>query len=199
MHNKGHIKEFLYRNKSKLPNMLWLELSSNNTQLIRLSNLSTVDQFKEDLMDMKLKEAAAHLLSLTIRERDSKRLPISRLQSIMGKWFSTLKESNMNENSPYYAIEQIMNFLNLLPFPFSSSILRHLIFIPAEDLFHDYKLIMWELAKNNLLFKLHLEELGLILGIHEWTQDLYNEVTYPSEKSLVTTMDNYPQLSMRNS
>ena len=59
---------------------------------------------------MHLNEAAAHLLSLAIQERDCIRLPIARLQTIMKKWFDKLKESDMNRVSAHYAIEQIIIF-----------------------------------------------------------------------------------------
>lgn len=198
MQDKGNIKEFLQRNKSKLPDMLWLEVSNNNTRFIRLSGLSNTEMFEKDLMHMKLREAVAHLLSLAIQERDSTRLPIARLRTIMRTWFTKLKQSDRNDNSSHYAIEQIMNFISFLPFPFSSSIVQQLIFEPAENLFPNYKSTIWRLAKNNLILKLHLEELGLTLGIHEWTQDLYNEATYLSEDipdETITTIDNYSQQS----
>ncbi|CAF4224734.1 unnamed protein product, partial [Rotaria sp. Silwood2] len=187
MQDKGHIKEFLHRNKSKLPNLLCLEVSHNNIQFIRLSDTSNTENFEKDLMQMHLKEAAAHLLSLAIQERDCTRLPIARLQTIMKQWFDELKQSDINHRSSHYAIEQILNFLSFLPFPFSSSLVQKLILEPAEHLFRNFKSIIWKLANNNLIRKLHLEELGLTLGIDEWTQDLYNEATYLSENVLNTT------------
>ncbi|UJR11943.1 hypothetical protein I4U23_016121 [Adineta vaga] len=199
MQEKGHIKEFLHRNKSKLTNILWLEVSNNNTQFIRLSH-SSIEDFEKDLMHMKLREAAAHLLSLSIQERDSTRLPLARLQTIMKAWFIKLKQLDVNNNSSGYAIEQIVNFLHILPFPFSSSILQKLILEPAEPLFPNYKIAMWKLAQNNLSIKLHFEQLGLTFGIEEWTRDLYNEVTNLSENiydrisnETITVMDKYPQ------
>ncbi|CAF1517495.1 unnamed protein product [Rotaria sordida] len=204
MQEKGYIKEYLHRNKTKLSNMLWLEVSNNNnTKFIRLSNDSDIKKFEKDLMNMHLNKAAAHLLSLAIQEGDCSRLPIARLQTIMKIWFTELKKSNMNHSLPYYAIEQILNFLSFLPFPFSSSLVQQLILEPAEQLFPDCKLTIWKLAKNNLLLKLHLEELGLTLGIHEWTQDLYNEVTYLSQNTsdqtsneTIITEDNHQQQSI---
>ena len=69
--------------------------------------------------------------------------------------------------------------------------MQQLILEPAEHLFPNCKSAIWKLAKNNLLLKLHLEELGLVLGIYEWTQDLSNEVTNLSDSTLdemVTTI-----------
>ncbi|CAM4834054.1 unnamed protein product [Rotaria magnacalcarata] len=174
MQEKGSIKEFLHRNKAKLSNMIWLEVSNNNTKFIRLSNNSNIKNFENDLMNSHLQKAAAHLLSLAMQERDSARLPIARLQTIMKTWFTQLKKLNMTHDP----IEQILNFLSFLPFPFSSSIIKRLILEPAEQIFPDFKSTIWKLAKHNLPLKLHLEELGLTIGIDEWTQCLYSEVTY---------------------
>ncbi|CAF2937690.1 unnamed protein product, partial [Rotaria sp. Silwood2] len=194
MREKGYIKEFLQRNKTKLPNILWLEVSSRHTQFIRLSSISNMEKFEKDLMNMHLKEAVAHLLSLAIKERGCTRLPIVRLRTIMTISFTKLKQSN----SSHDAIGQIVNFLSLITFPFSSALVQTLILDPAEVLFPNCEVTIWQYAKHNLLLKLHLEELGLMLGIHEWTQDLNNEVTYLSNyptygvlNEAMTTVNNY--------
>ena len=57
MQEKGHIKEFLQRNKSKLPNMLWLEVSNNNKQFIRLSRDSSIEIFGKEINGYALKRS----------------------------------------------------------------------------------------------------------------------------------------------
>ncbi|CAF3365211.1 unnamed protein product [Rotaria sp. Silwood2] len=204
MQEKGHIKEFLHRNKSKLSNMLWLEITKHNKQLVLLSKTSDIQKFEKDLLRIHLKEAAAHLLSMAIRERDCTRLPIARLRTIMKQWFEVLKQSNKASISSHDPIEHILNFLCFLPFPFSSSLVQQLILEPADHLFPNFRSILWKLARKDLVRKLHLEELGLTLGIDEWTQDLYNEETYLSEGTIdassdetVTIMESYEDQNPR--
>lgn len=203
MQEKGHIKEFLHRNKSKLPNMLWLELSNDNTELICLSKNPNVRTFETELMKMHLEKAAAHLLSLAVQEKDCPRLPIARLQTVMKQWFQQLKTLNKNQSSQNESIGQILKLLSFLPFPFSSCLVQQLILEPAEHVFPNCKSMIWKLAKNSLRIKLHLEDLGLTLGIDEWTQDLYKKAMYPSDNlwddsesnEITTTINTYGEQS----
>ncbi|CAF1159124.1 unnamed protein product, partial [Didymodactylos carnosus] len=167
----GQLKEFLIRNDYKMPEMKCLELT--NGVLIRLIYNPNIKQFEEDLSNQNLKQAACQLLSLAVEETQLPLQPI--IQTIIYTWFLDLRSKMITENQNIHKpFQLILEFLFYLPCLFTITIFRPLILSKLDEVFRDTEQlkILWDLTEDNQQQRMYLEEIGLALGIYEWTQKL---------------------------
>ncbi|CAF1371600.1 unnamed protein product, partial [Didymodactylos carnosus] len=196
----GSLKDFLCKYSYILQkDLICLELTDG--QMIRLYSSSDLSKFEQELQLENLKQAACHLISFFYRS-DGQYLLKNKIITWLLEQRSLV---NMNKCEPLRPFQLVLEFLCYLPCLFSQTIIKTLILETLEYVFEEKygnsKVILWQLTENNLQRRLYLEEIGLTLGIVEWTKMLNDNIQKSIDKTAnsdqeITTITNIEETSV---
>lgn len=168
----GTLHSFISKHERDLKDLRFLETSTG--EIYRLPIDTNLKTFENELKEMHIRSAVAHLCSLILQEGQFVRFPIRVYQPSMETWFYHLQSLAMLKNDHIDPMEPILEFLMHLPLLIGQSrILEELILAPLDKVFNDFtvdtvsaRTKLWNIA--NAQQRIKLEAWGHMVNIEEW-------------------------------